>query len=211
MNAPPSPVSPPAPTSNSSARVTSPAHGRTPLAKPSMETIIQRISPPTLPTPTQKFHPNTLTHIKPAALRAAGSSFFLSFCYLFSFLFVFLFASIFISLFSLFICFYFFCLFLLLPSLFLFFCSFLLLFFLLSEFCFFVILFMCYANIRRILPYVRRNRWPTRGRILQQHAGFCILNDVKISVRFCAGKQRMEVKKYGKFKQKKKGSAASVI
>ena len=81
----------------------------------------------------------------------------------------------------------------------------------LSEFCFFAILFMCYANIRRILPYVRRNRWPTRGKILQQHAGFCILNDVKISVRFCAGKQRMEVKKYGKFKQKKKGSAASVI
>jgi len=149
-----------------------------------------------------------LTHIEPAALRAAGSSFFLSFCYLFSFLFVFLFASIFISLFSLFICFYFFCLFLLLPSLFLFFCSFLLLFF-----CFLNSAFFCHSFyvLCEYSPYVERGRWPTRGRILQQHAGFCILNDVKISVRFCAGKQRMEVKKYGKFKQKKKGSAASVI
>lgn len=41
----------------------------------------------------------------------------------------------------------FFCLFLLLPSLFLFFCSFLLLFFLLSEFCFFLSFFLCAMRI----------------------------------------------------------------
>lgn len=118
-------------------------------------------------------------------------SLFLYFRFLFVFIFLFVFAfAFFVHVFFVLFCYYFF-------------------YFLNSAF--FFILFMCYANIRRILPYVRRNRWPTRGRILQQHAGFCILNDVKISVRFCAGKQRMEVKKYGKFKQKKKGSAASVI
>lgn len=109
------------------------APGRTPQAKPSMETIIQRISLPTLPTPTQESYLNALMHIEPAALRAAGSSFCLSFClsfcYLFSFLFVFLFASIFI--FAFFVCFY---VCLLCSCFFVLFCYY---FFLLSEFCFF--------------------------------------------------------------------------
>ena len=35
--------------------MTSPVPGRTPPVKPSMETIIQRISPPTLPIPTRRF------------------------------------------------------------------------------------------------------------------------------------------------------------
>lgn len=46
--------------------------------RPSTETIIQRISLPTLLTPIRKFHLNALTHIEPAALRAAGSSFYSS-------------------------------------------------------------------------------------------------------------------------------------
>lgn len=45
-----------------------PAHGRTPPAKPSPP----ERSPPMLPIPTQKFHLNALTHIKPVAIRAAG-------------------------------------------------------------------------------------------------------------------------------------------
>lgn len=179
----------------------SPVPGRTPPVRPSTVMMARRISPPTSPTPTQKLHLNT--HRACSATRCR--LFFLPF-FLLSFFFSLCFSLCFYLYFRFFfVCF---CFCLLCSYFFILFCYY---FFCFLNSVFFVILFMCYANIRRMLPYVRRNRWPTRGRILQQHAGFCILNDVKISVRFCAGKQRMEVKKYGKFKQKKKGSAASVI
>ena len=172
----------------------SPVPGRTPPVRPSPP----ESSPPTSPTPTQKFHLNT--HRACSATRCR--LFFLPF-FLLSFFFSLCFS----------LCFYLYFRFFLFVFAFAFFVP---VFFVLFFYYFFYFLnsaFFCHSfyMLCEYSPYVERGRWPTRERISQQHAGFCILNDVKISVRFCAGKQRMEVKKYGKFKQKKKGSAASVI